>query len=350
MFLDTSEKKVKMLINEILTANNGSNIEGTFAVSDITLKPFKQKEGCFLTLSLQDKTGTISGMLWDNAEKHTFTEDIFFVKGKASLYTGKNQFSIESYHKVEKYNIEDFLLVVKDNKDQMWEELKELLRTISDEQIKMVIGEFVNDESFVSRFTTCPGGKGRVHHAYLYGLLEHTLSVVKICKTIAQQYTGVNLDILLAAAFFHDIGKMDSYKFRITIDMSDIGRLLGHISIGYHRFMQIATLNKLDSTKQMLIAHAILSHHGELEKGSPIIPMTQEALILHKADEIDSEFNQSSQLISIAIENWTDFDNLMDRRFFAEKKEIVKEEEKKQKNKSKKSRHKLFDYDEQDAV
>jgi 3'-5' exoribonuclease len=165
-----------------------------------------------------------------------------------------------------------------------------------------------------------PGGK-LWHHAYLGGLLEHTIAVVELCRTMAGIYPMVNRDLLMTGAILHDIGKIEEYGYgRGFIDFTDEGRLWGHISIGAQCVRAaIEELEREDGFPEELktqVVHLILSHQGELEHGSPVLPQTLEAMILYYADEMDSKANALKHIIERDAKSgrtWSQYINLLDR-------------------------------------
>lgn len=277
----------------------------------------------YLSLEFGDSSGRITGTLWNNVSetiKKVQPGDVVKVKGKVITYMDKAHITVEKIRKATtKDNIEpkQFLPSSPRNIEEMYTELKKYLYEIKNTHLKILIKSFLDDQEFVTGFCEAPAGK-LWHHAYLGGLLEHTLSVIKICKFFIQHYqNSVNGDILLTAAFLHDIGKIEEFSIDGFINYSTPGRLIGHINIGFnlveHKISQIPDFPK--QLKDQLV-HCILSHHGEKEKGSPVVPMTIDALILHCADELDSSVGAFQRIISKEKEpgkDWSNYVNLIDR-------------------------------------
>jgi 3'-5' exoribonuclease len=167
----------------------------------------------------------------------------------------------------------------------------------------------------------CPGSQS-YHHAYLGGLLEHTVAVATLCRAIAGNYPGVDADLLVSAALLHDVGKCDELCFDTSIEYTDQGRLLGHVVLGVQRVRDAVqrTRARVAPQRLMLLEHAMLSHHGELEWGSPKRPSTAEALLLHHADNLDAKAAGFTALLAAAgrvDESWTDAGNLFRRPLWA---------------------------------
>jgi len=175
------------------------------------------------------------------------------------------------------------------------------------------------DQKIRKAFGDAPGGK-LWHHAYLGGLLEHTLSVTKIAEQAAKQYPGINRDLLLTAGLLHDIGKISSYTYRTVIDFTDEGRLLGHIVIGAQMVTdKIKIFPDFPRPLAKELLHLILSHQGKLEQASPVVPMTLEALLLYYADEIDSKANAFLRIQEREKKpgrTWSSYVNLMNQYFY----------------------------------
>jgi 3'-5' exoribonuclease len=192
---------------------------------------------------------------------------------------------------------------------------------VDDPQSKRVLRAVFGDQEFFDRFCVCPGSQS-YHHAYLGGLLEHTVAVASLCRALGAQYPHVDRDLLLCAALLHDIGKCDEIAFDTAIEYTDEGRLLGHVVLGVRRVRDAVarTRARVAPERLMLIEHAVLSHHGELEWGSPKRPSTFEALLLHHADNLDAKAAGFAALLGGAArvdEAWTDAANLFRRPLYA---------------------------------
>jgi 3'-5' exoribonuclease len=319
---------INCTIEKAMGLQNNVYIKGSFAVSELTLKPFKEKDGSFLTFILQDKTGRMFGKIWDDAEqalKGLSEGVIISLNGKINLFGGKNQIVVESYETIDEYNLSDFMICSSKSPNKMFQELLNIMKeNLKDNDIKLLWDSYHDDSAFIKLFKTCPGGKGDVHHAYIHGLLEHTLSVVKNCLFFADQFKEqhVNKDYVLMGAFLHDLGKMRAYDYKISINMTDIGRLHGHVVLGYHSFLdKIQTISIEENKRNELIkvlGHLILSHHGKYEHEAVKLPMTQEAILLAAADYIDSEiFHVNKQLdVLSATEKWTPFDGMREKMYY----------------------------------
>ncbi len=273
----------------------GDTVISFFIVLKKELKEKKSTTETYLSCDLGDRSGRIRGSLWKNvAEANIEIQqgDVAKVKGKVITFLDQNHISIEKIRKVapdDKIDFEWFLPHTDRDVDRMKTELLNILAKIENPALKSLVNAFLNNQKFMSRFCRAPGGK-LWHHAYIGGLLEHTLSVIILSLFLCQHYQNlVNEDLFLAAAFLHDIGKIDEFSTHGFINYSTPGRLLGHIVLGTNMIME--KINEIPDFPCNLgeqIVHCILSHHGQKERGSPVVPMTLEAIILNYADELDS--------------------------------------------------------------
>jgi 3'-5' exoribonuclease len=176
---------------------------------------------------------------------------------------------------------------------------------------------FFHDEKIAALFKKAPAAKG-FHHVYIGGLLEHTLSVIRLLDQLAHYYEGINRDLLITGGLLHDIGKIYEYSYDSIFDYSDQGRLIGHIVIGIEMLdTKIASLEDFPEHLAMELRHLVLSHHGTHEFGSPKRPKTLEALIVHHIDDLDAKVNAFQEFIEDSSDNddsrWTPFHKLLER-------------------------------------
>jgi len=301
----------------------GDSILSFYIVRKKEIKDKKSSKETYLSFEFGDRSGRIRGSLWKDIEdtnKKIRVGDIIKVKGKVITFFDYNHISIDQIRKAapgDKIDPQQFLPSTSKNIKDMLANLKQNLSDIKNPMLQQLLKQFLADRKFMDRFCKAPGGK-LWHHAYLGGLLEHTLSVVLIIKFFTQHYhDSVNADLLLAAAFLHDIGKIEEFSSQGFIEYSTQGRLLGHITIGMNLIMEKISLQPdfPEELKQQLI-HCILSHHGEKERGSPVVPMTLEALILNFADELDSSVAAFQRIMEKEKEPgrvWSNYVNLIDR-------------------------------------
>jgi 3'-5' exoribonuclease len=278
----------------------------------------------YLTLRLMDKTGEVDCKIWDNVDlmSSLFDKDDFvFVRSRASVYLGKLQLVISELQKVVESDVAlgDFLPETERDIQEMVAQFGNLIDTLSDPHLKGLMTSFLTDEPFMSRYRTAPAAKG-MHHVYLGGLLEHSLSVACLVDSIVPLYEGLNRDLLVVGALLHDVGKVREMSYYRSFDYTDEGKLLGHITIGVEMVQEkIASLPGFPAELAMLLKHMLLSHHGQYEFGSPKRPKTLDATILNYLDDLDSKINGIQTHFRKEPHNpsnWSSYHRLYDRYFY----------------------------------
>ncbi len=286
------EGKSKTFINEL---QRGQSIESFFYVREKNLS--RTKSGTpYLALRLVDRTGEIEGRIWDNAPDFAALFDVHdFIKVRAEVeeFQGALQLRIIKLRKTseEEIKLDDFLPRSSADVEKMFAELKDLARLVKQPFLGRLLDSFWQDQDFVQKFKKAPAAKS-VHHAYLGGLLEHTLAVAQLILLVAPRYPGVNQDLLLTGGILHDIGKIEELSFNRFFDYTDAGRLLGHIILTIEMVKQkIKNIADFPLDLALLLEHMLISHHGDFSFGSPKLPMTLEALLLHHLDDLDAKLN-----------------------------------------------------------
>lgn len=309
----------KTFIADILA---GDHIDDLFVLSDKTLS-HKRDGNPYLTVTLADKSGQIKGVVWDNVEAISGAAnagDFVVVSGSVSEYRGKLQMVVKSMvvQPPDSVTAADFLPATTRDVDQMFAKLQSLCATMESASLKTLLETFWFDQEFVRQFKRAPAAK-KMHHAYLGGLLQHTLSMALLADKISGHYSGLNRDLLLAGAVLHDIGKVRELTYDQHIDYTDEGRLLSHIIIGLEMVDQkIRTIPDFPQTDAALVKHLIVSHHGAREFGSPEPPKTIEAVLLNYIDEIDSRVNGIREFMAAEDPDaaWTGYHRLLERHFY----------------------------------
>lgn len=277
----------------------GARVEDAFLIQSKTVG--RTKSGVpFLKLRLSDKTGAIDCVKWEATEGEIAKSgegEFIFVHGAARIYNGDVQLTIDSFHKAEAVDPVDFLPTCERDQDEMMVELASLLHQVHDPHLTALLASFFNDCDFAERFKQAPAAKS-AHHAYLGGLLEHTLNVIRTCAALADLYPQVNRDLLIAAAALHDIGKTAEFDWSRAIIYSESGQLVGHLVGGAMMVRDAAAkIEDFDELMSLALQHMILAHHGSREYGSPIEPKSIEALMLHQADDLDAKAAMVEQAI-----------------------------------------------------
>ncbi len=271
-------------------------------------------------LMLQDKTGTVDAKIWNlnSPGVGTFEAmDYVRIDADVSVFMGANQLNIERIRRADEgeYVPENYLPVSTKNVDEMYKSLLGLIASIRNPYLKKLTESyFVEDPAFVKAFRFHSAAKS-VHHGFVGGLLEHTLSVVKMCDYFAGAYPMLNRDLLLTAAIFHDIGKTQELSAFPENDYTDDGQLLGHIMIGTEMISErMRTIPGFPSRLAAELKHCILAHHGELEYGSPKKPAILEALALNFADNADAKLETMIEVLRGAGNNigWLGYNRLLE--------------------------------------
>ena len=311
-----------MKTKEIYLKNikQGDNIASSFLVAEKNMA-FSQKGSPYLTVKLKDKTGEIESKVWENAvalDQLFKKGDIIFIEGRAANYKNSIQISITSIMKIPWDEVEstDYLPAAKADVKEMFNELLGYVEKVNDKFLKALLNSFLQEEETASLFQRAPAAKG-FHHIYLGGLLEHTLSVVRLLEKVADHYPSLNKDMLITGGILHDIGKIYEFSYNNIIDYSDEGRLIGHIVMGVEMInKKIAAINDFPMQSALELRHIILSHHGEFEFGSPKRPKTLEALVIHYVDDLDAKFNAFQTFMADSANNdsdWTIYNRFLER-------------------------------------
>jgi len=297
-------------------------IADLFVLSEKTVAQ-KRDGSNYLNVTLADKTGSIKGVVWDHVAQvveSVSAGGVVRVQGTVSEYKGELQLVIKKMDACadDAIDPDDFLPSTPRNAEAMFERLAGITRSLQTECLKALFEAFWSDETFVSRFKRAPAAK-KMHHAYIGGLLEHTLSMAILVDRIAGHYSGIDMDLLLAGVVLHDIGKIREFDYHYAIDYSHEGRLLSHIVIGLELLEEkIAEIKDFPKQTACLLKHMIISHHGSRDFGSPEPPKTLEAVLLNYIDEIDSKVNGIRDFMAseAANEPWTSYHKVFGRFFY----------------------------------
>ncbi len=304
----------------------GAKVLSFFLVKHKQLEDFRDRtRGQFLTLSLSDKTGQVLARVWEGAPEvaETFEEgDVVKVLGEAEEYLGRLQVIVDKLRPAQEdeYQLEDFLPHTERDIEEMLTTVRETIASVENPHLRALLDKFFADEEFVAAFSRAPSAR-RIHHAYLGGLLEHTVEVVALCQTVLTLYPQINRDLLLTGALLHDVGKIREFTYQRDIDYSDEGRLLGHVVLSERMITErLAEIPDFPPELALRLHHLVVSHHGRYEWGSPRRPKTLEACALHYVDNLDAQVNRFAQIIAARRDQtkpWTEYDNLLNRYLYA---------------------------------
>jgi 3'-5' exoribonuclease len=297
-------------------------ISTTFLVKSKELRN-KKTGGQFALITLSDKTGDIVGQWWDNFEDSIDTfdrDDIVFARGLVTVYRNHLQLSIHRMRPCQghEYSLTDYFPTTKYDVDEMFAELMAIVGEFKNEFLRSLLQSIFADEATARKFKKAPAAKS-MHHPYLGGLLEHSLSLVKLCRKVGEHYPGIDIDLLQTGAVLHDFGKIDELSYERGFGYTNEGQMIGHLvmetmMVG-ERIKGIAGFP--DDLRRHLL-HLLLTHHGKLEYGSPKLPLTPEALMLAYLDDLDSKVEAMMRLIAEPqVEgDWTRISPMFDRPIY----------------------------------
>ncbi|MEO0185590.1 MAG: HD domain-containing protein [candidate division WOR-3 bacterium] len=292
----------------------------------LTKKNLKEKKdgGFFTQIELSDRTGTIEGVAWDNVSnelKNIPAGEFVFVTGNVGEYNERLQVVVNSISKINDSEIEaeDFLPVVEEDVTKVIAEIEETIDKVQNPFLRELLAQFITDKSFMDKFRRAPAAK-KIHHAGIGGLAVHTRNVMKLVSKACETFDFLNVDLLVAGSFLHDIGKIYEYTYEKKLDQTTAGRLIGHIIFGYEMVQdRISKIKDFPEQLRLKLLHLILSHHGELEYGSPTLPCFPEALLLHFMDNLDSKLEIMRDLIRQnqgSESEWSEFHKLLGRAIY----------------------------------
>lgn len=310
---DTGKRKKEQFVENL---REGDVVNDMYAVK-IKNPPRSYKRGTWFSIVVTDKTGDVSVKFWggDNKDRVKRLYDSFKVGdviqvrlGNVEIYEDKPQISINETNgglrrcNPNEYDVSDFIpSLAKEEIKELFDELKKEMKTVENKELKSLLDLFFSDSDFVKDYCNSPSAITH-HHNYVGGNLQHSLGVVRLCKNISEMYSGINKDLVITGAILHDIGKLKEYVTSAAIDKSDIGNFIGHIVMGDRWLREkIMELRKKDVDFSVALenrlCHMLLSHHGKYEYGSPRMPKTIEAMVVHSADLMDSQVKNFIQHI-----------------------------------------------------
>jgi 3'-5' exoribonuclease len=299
---------------------DGQRVKGVYAVRERELRR-KRDGGAWLRLVLGDSSGSVEAVAWDDAEARY----ALATKGTAVFVAGGFEVSERWGAKIkiaelreaapDEFQAEDLETESDLSQDLLESDLRELLATVQSPQLQTLLDRFFGEESEIwARFREAPAAKV-YHQAYRHGLLEHTISVAQAVSAAANFFPGIDREVAVAGALLHDIGKIEAYNDDpLAIDLTDSGRLQGEIPLGYYKVRrQIEEIPDFDPALAQAVLHIILSHHGSLEHGSPVVPATREAVLVHMIDNLGGRLGSFDRLERElpAGESWSNFDRAL---------------------------------------
>lgn len=270
-----------------------ATVTSYFVLSSLQVRDKKQG-GQFISVVLTDKTGSLPAVMWEDfAEAVSVCSEGCYVKaqGQIARYQGKFQMALQKLRFAADTEVDpaDYLPVTRFNIDEMWAELRGYVSRFSNVELQRLVFAFLDDPEIEKAYRVAPAAK-MLHHAWIGGLLEHVLTLVRVCLATVPFYPEVDPDLLVTGAILHDIGKIRELHWKSSFGYTLEGQLIGHISIAQGMLLEkVRSLEPFPEKLRILVEHMILSHHGKYEFGSPKLPMTPEALLLNTLDDLEAK-------------------------------------------------------------
>ena len=304
------------------------NVDEIYRVADKQVRSNRQGSD-YLLLQLMDRTGQVSGLRWNAGQSlyETFQKgDFLRVLGNTQLHNGVLQILVQDFEAVHpsKVNHEDFSRSDPGEIEQCLSELKSKLASVKNPHLRRLVTAYMSDEQLLDKLRRAPAGI-KTHHAYEGGLLRHVLDLMRIAEAVAPNYAQLDVEMLLVGVFLHDLGKLEELTYDGDLGYSDPGQMLGHLVQGAieleRRALQVQRETGQAIPDEVLwrLQHMIVSHHGQLDHGSPKVPMTIEAIVLHYLDDMDAKVNAATELIESdrnTDSQWTAFHPVMGRKLY----------------------------------
>lgn len=280
---------------------SGDKVSDVFSIGKKNISINKKGQE-YCRVELCDKEGYIDGILWPEclSRSQDFEEgDYVSIEGTVSEYNGRRQVTVNKVEprKDEEIDQADFMQFSKQEISKMLKELDSFIKKVKDGDLRKLLDVFFKDNSFSKKFARSTAAL-KYHHAYIGGLLEHTLSVTSICEYLAGHYRNVDRDLVITGAILHDIGKVEEYSTSKIFKLTDQGKMLGHITIGYGMVLEnISRIDGFSGQTRDSLLHIILSHHGLQEYGSPKCPKTLESFLVFHADHLDADIGGYNMIL-----------------------------------------------------
>lgn len=314
----TIQQKGAVKNSYISDLQEGQQIDDVFVVSRANLLETKAGKP-YLALALMDKSGEIEARIWDQAQRfadHAVAGNFVHVQGQAKSFRESLQLTLGFLEQIpaDTAPMEAFMPASPRPRAEMEAELDALIASFTDPGLRELLEKIFSGKTR-ELFCLAPAAK-KMHHAYLHGLLEHTLSIAGLADKTASYYEALDRDLLLSGVLLHDLAKIKEFSFSAPpFDYTTQGRLLGHLMLGCEIVVKAAE-NVADLQRERLdqVLHLILSHHGQYDFGSPVLPMTRESLILHHLDDMDAKMQYCDKLVEgMEEDGWTDYQRPLER-------------------------------------
>ncbi|HEX9092592.1 MAG TPA: HD domain-containing protein [Coriobacteriia bacterium] len=302
--------------------SEGTAVDSLFAVRSRDLRAARTGDA-YLAMELADRTGAMSAVMFRPGPEEWSVPpgSVARVRGTVTSYRGVRRVSVESLRPAPVYQRGDMIATGSRKREELVAAFETLRRGVSHEGLRAVLQDVFGDRGFVDRFCECPAAV-RYHHAYVGGLLEHTVGVASLCRVLASRYDGADADLLVSAALLHDVGTVEELRFDTSVELTDAGRLLGHVVLG-ERVVSAAIAragSRVDEHTALRLLHLVVAHHNDARSAAAVRPSCLEALLLHHADDLDAQASGFASAIAGAAvleEPWTDAENGFGRPLYA---------------------------------
>jgi 3'-5' exoribonuclease len=300
-------------------------VKSVFLASDKAILTDRNGKS-YLSLNLKDSSGAINARLWDRMEavEPSFRSgDFIWIKGHVQVYQNRKQIVIHDLRpaRSSEYTLDDFAQGPVRKIDELWQDFINFIASIEDVHIRTLLQNMTSENGIEIKIKAIPAAKS-IHHSYMGGLLEHIVSICQLMDGLAKHYPWLTRDYLIFGAIFHDIGKIEELMIESGTQYSDKGRLVGHMAIGCE-FIDDYSRDIADFPAELkdILKHIVLSHHGRLEYGSPVLPSFPEAYVVALIDDLDSKLNTMVKFMESELEGsekWTRYNQGFDRYFYLE--------------------------------
>ena len=299
--------------------HENKEISGFYLAQEKELR--EGKGGSFIRIKIRDRSGYATANVWKDAAKTSElfdAGDVVYIKAQVVNYKGQTQLSIQNLRFADKSEFDMGFFVAKSRFEAEFlaERFWSFVDKVEHEYLNRLLHEIFDDKEYFGKFLEAPAAKSW-HHNYVHGLIEHTVAVAALCEFVSAQYP-VSMDLLISGALLHDAAKVREYHGQASIDFTDDGRLLGHLSMGDEMVVEAAgRIPGFPHEVLLNLRHLILSHHGEYEKASVRLPQTLEAILLHHCDNLDAQSAGVCQLLDAAPPDaiWSEYDKLNNRYY-----------------------------------
>jgi 3'-5' exoribonuclease len=301
----------------------GDTLDQLFLLQSRTLRTARNNS-LYLQLELRDRTGSVPGRLWDATQEQAESiqpDQFVHVKGQVETYRDRLQVIVRhiELRPAAEADLAEFLPATTRDVDEMFDRIIAIAKTVKHRGLRKLLAAFLKNDETGDAFRRAPAAVS-YHHAFLGGLLEHTLGVTEMAVVVAEKHPELDRELLLAGVILHDIGKIKEFSYERAFNYTDTGELLGHLYIGARMIEeQAAEIDELSPQTTEALVHLVLSHHGAYEYQSPKLPMTAEALAVHHLDNLDAKLNAFSSAIlkdQDAESRWTAWNRMFERKLF----------------------------------